>query len=71
MADILERAVRCDGGSACHCGEAIAALRRIRRDNANFYVRAALRRLDEGSEPCASVREIVRALRRFGRIALR
>jgi hypothetical protein len=55
----------------CQCGQAVEALRRVRRENVNFYIRAALRRLDEGGAPCASVREIVRALRRFGRIALR
>jgi len=70
MADILERHVGTDSDQ-CHCREAREALRRMRRHNANFYVRAALRSLDAEEEPCACVRRVIHALRKFASIALR
>jgi len=70
MADILERHVSA-GADDCRCVEARDALRRVRKDNSNFYVRAALRCLDQDDEPCACVRKVIDALRKFGRMALR
>ena len=70
IADILDRYVR-HGAQGCRCHEARAALRHIRHENSNFYVRAALRLLDEEADPCTCVRKVVDALRKFGRVALR
>ena len=70
IADILERYVSETDGD-CRCLEARAALLKIRKDNPNFYVRAALRTLDTDGAPCASIRKIIDALRKFGRVALR
>jgi len=70
MADVLERYV----GEEQHperCKEALAALRRLRRDNPGFYLRATLRLLDEDHEPRACVRKVIHLLRKFSRVALR
>lgn len=70
MADVLERYVG-EERDAARCREAIAALRRLRRDNPGFYLRAALRLLDEDQEPQACVRKVIALLRKFSRVALR
>ena len=70
IADTLDRHVS-HGTQGCRCKEARAALHRIRHENTNFYVRAALRLLDDEPDPCVCVRKIIDALRKFGRIALR
>jgi len=70
IADILEKYVS-EGSGDGRCREARDALRRIRKDNSNFYVRAALRLLDRQDEPCACIRKVIDALRKFGRVALR
>lgn len=70
MADVLERYV----GEAAHperCREAVAALRRLRQESPGFYLRAALRHLDEDLEPQDCVRKVVRLLRKVSRVALR
>jgi hypothetical protein len=64
MADILERHLaQAQGDHACL--EACDALRRVRRETSNFYVRAALRFLDRDCEPCARVRKVIAALRKW------
>ncbi len=70
IADILERHVG-EGADLHRCMEALAALRRIRRYNTNFYVRAALRHLDDDLEPRACVRQVIGVLRKLSRVALR
>jgi len=70
IADILERHVG-EGADLHRCMEALAALRRIRRYNTNFYVRAALRHLDDEREPRACVRRVIGVLRKLSRVALR
>ena len=70
MADILERHVgQCP--VRCTCEEARTALRRVRKHNANFYVRAALRVLDQDEPACTGIRKVIDSLRKFGRVALR
>lgn len=70
MADVLERYVG-EERDPERCKEALAALRRLRRDNPGFYLRAALRLLDEDHEPQACVRKMISLLRKFSRVALR
>jgi hypothetical protein len=70
MADVLERYVG-DERDLDRCKEALAALRRLRRDNPGFYLRATLRLLDEDHEPRACVRKVIALLRKFSRVALR
>ena len=70
LADILDRYVsQCP--ARCSCMEARAALQRMHKHNANFYVRAALRTLDANEQACSSMRKVIQALRKFGRVALR
>jgi len=70
IADILERHVG-DGADLPRCQEALAALRHIRRYNTNFYVRAALRYLDDEREPRVCLRQVIGVLRKLSRVALR
>lgn len=70
MADVLERYVG-EERDLDRCTEALVALRRLRRDNPGFYLRAALRLLDEHDEPRACVRKVIVLLRKFSRVALR
>jgi hypothetical protein len=70
MADVLERYVGEERDPA-RCKEALAALRRLRRDNPGFYLRATLRLLDEEHEPQACMRRVIALLRKFSRVALR
>lgn len=70
MADVLERYVG-DERDPERCKQALAALRRLRRDNPGFYLRATLRLLDEGDDPQACVRKVISLLRKFSRVALR
>jgi len=70
MADILERHVsQCP--AHCACEEARDALQRVRKHNANFYLRAALRELDRDERACTGIRKVIDSLRKFGRVALR
>lgn len=70
MADVLERYVG-EGDDPERSKEAIAALRRLRRDNPGFYLRAALRLLDDDHDPRICVRKVIALLRKFSRVALR
>jgi len=70
MADVLERYVG-DARDPDRCKEALAALRRLRRDHPGFYLRATLRLLDEDHEPQACLRKVIALLRKFSRVALR
>lgn len=70
MADVLERYVG-DDADPERCKEALAALRRLRRDNPGFYLRATLRLLDEDREPRACMKKVISLLRKFSRVALR
>jgi hypothetical protein len=70
MADILERHVsRCP--ARCTCAEARDALRRVGRQDANLYVRAALRVLEREERACVGIRKVIESLRKLGRVALR
>ena len=64
MADLLELHVG-DGTNANRCEEAYEALRRMRKELPNFYMRAAFRDLDRGGERCACVRKFIGALRKW------
>lgn len=70
MADMLERYVG-EEHDPERCKEALSALRRLRRDNPGFYLRATLRLLDEDNEPQACMRKVISLLRKFSRVALR
>lgn len=70
MADVLERYVG-EGADPQRCAEALAALRRLRRDHPGFYLRASLRLLDDGQDPRTCLRRIIAVLRKFSRVALR
>jgi hypothetical protein len=62
IADILERHV----GAAIDerlCAEACEALRRIRKDATNFYVRVAMKSLDAAGDPRAQIRKVIATLR--------
>jgi hypothetical protein len=70
MADVLERYVGEEGDEE-RCREALAALRRLRRENPGFYLRATLRLLDKELEPRACMRKVIAQLRKFSSVALR
>lgn len=70
MADVLERYIGVDADPE-RCKEALAALRRLRRENPGFYLRATLRLLDEDREPSACMKKVISLLRKFSRVALR
>jgi hypothetical protein len=62
IADILERHV----GTAADerlCAEACDAVRRLRLDATNFYVRAAMKGLDPAGDPRVQIRKVIAALR--------
>ncbi|MCC6535863.1 MAG: hypothetical protein IT531_25210 [Burkholderiales bacterium] len=64
VADALERHIG-DGSDEARCKEALDALRAIRRDNPTYYLRAALRALDEEATACELVRKVIAVLRKW------
>ena len=64
VADLLERHIG-DGSDDRPCREAIEALRKLRAYNPTYYLRAALRELDGEAAPCATIRKVIRVLRRW------
>lgn len=62
IADILERHV---GAAADErlCAEACEALRRLRKDATNFYVRVAMKALDPVGDPRVQIRKVIATLR--------
>jgi hypothetical protein len=64
MADILEKHIDAGSGDIA-CNEACAALREVLKHAPNHYLRAALRVLDAGGDPCARVRKVVKTLRKW------
>lgn len=68
MADILERYVG-TGADEARCKEACDALRRVRQDTPNLYVRTALRTLDEQIGACVRIRKIIAALRKWRHVS--
>jgi hypothetical protein len=62
IADILERHVGA-GADERLCGEACEALRRLRMDATNFYVRVAMKALDPAGDPRTQIRKVITALR--------
>jgi hypothetical protein len=64
VADTLEGHIG-DGTDEARCKEAIDALRRVRAHHPTYYLRAALRELDQGQPPCEAVRRVIRVLRKW------
>ena len=64
VADMLERHIG-DGMDEAHCRQAIDALERIRLYNPTYYLRAALRELDQKAAPCEVIRRVIRVLRKW------
>jgi len=64
MADLIEGHVG-SGANLVACKEVFDALQRVRKDSHNFYIRAASAALDRQGDPCALVREVVQALRKW------
>lgn len=64
IADILEHHIG-DGENPVLCKEALDALRRVRNDRQNHYLRAVLRALDDASAPCELLRKIIDTLRQW------
>ncbi len=70
VADILEQHVGADR-DAQRCVEARDALLGLRRAQPGFYLRAALRLIDEQTDPQACVARVIAILRKFSGSALR
>ena len=64
VADTLERHIG-DGTDEARCKEAMEALERVRRHHPTYYLRAALRELDQEAAPCEVVRRVIRVLRKW------
>ena len=64
VADMLERHIG-DGTDETRCKEAVEALRRARLHYPTYYLRAALRELDQEAAPCEVIRRVIRILRKW------
>ena len=64
VSDLLERHIG-DGSDPKACKEAIDALRKVRNHNPTYYLRVALRELDNEPLPCEAVRKVIRVLRKW------
>lgn len=64
LADLLEGHIG-DGTNEWRCKEALEALRRVRKENPGYYLRVALRCLDQEGTPYELMRNVVRTLRRW------
>ena len=64
VADTLESHIG-DGSDAARCQQAVDALRRLRAHHPTYYLRAALRELDQDQPACEAVRRIIRVLRKW------
>jgi hypothetical protein len=68
LADALEKHIG-DQSDPARCKEAYDALRRVRRDSPNLYVRTALRNLDEKPTPCECVCAVIKQLRKWRHVS--
>lgn len=68
IADALERHIG-DKLDPSRCKEAYDALKRIRKDSPNLYVRTALRNLDSEGSPCECVRAVIKQLRKWRHVS--
>ena len=64
VSDLLERHIG-DGTDPSACKEAVDALRQVRKHHPTYYLRVALRELDEAPSPCEAVRRVIRVLRKW------
>jgi hypothetical protein len=64
VADMLDDHIG-DGTDEARCREAVEALRRVRTHHPTYYLRAALRELDQDQPPCEAVRRVIRVLRKW------
>lgn len=64
IAELLERHLG-DGDDPQRCREALASLRRLRRQSTTYYLRIALRALDDEGSPCQIVRGVIAVLHKW------